>query len=190
MITFTLGMPDKNNYRKYKITSEHHDDFHVMKEVIYRRYYRVLMENLEKPDLIIVDGGKAQITAAQTVLASLNLKIPVCGLVKNDKHKTSNILYNDKIYDIDKSSNLFHMLERIQDEVHNYTINYHKNIRSKGALSSILDNVPGIGEVRKNKLLKKYSSINKIKDAKIEDLKKILPEDIAINLLEYLKGEK
>lgn len=189
MITFTLGMPDKNNYRKYKITSEHHDDFHVMKEVIYRRYYRVLMENLEKPDLIIVDGGKAQITAAQTVLASLNLKIPVCGLVKNDKHKTSNILYNDKIYDIDKSSNLFHMLERIQDEVHNYTINYHKNIRSKGALSSILDNVPGIGEVRKNKLLKKYSSINKIKDAKIEDLKKILPEDIAINLLEYLKGE-
>ena len=189
MITFTLGLPDKNNYRKYKITCEHHDDFHVMKEVIYRRYFRVLMDDLEKPDLIIVDGGKAQITAATSVLNDLNLDIPVCGLVKNDKHRTSNILYNDKLYDIDKTSNLFHMLERIQDEVHNYTIRYHKNIRSKGALSSLLDDIPGIGEKRKKMLLKKYSSMNKMKEASIEDLKEILPDDIAYNLHEFLKGD-
>lgn len=189
MITFTLGLPDKNNYRKYKIDIEHHDDFHVMKEVIYRRYYRVLMENLEKPDLIIVDGGKAQITAATTVLKDLNLNIPVCGLVKNDKHRTSDILYNDKLYEIDKTKNLFHMLERIQDEVHNFTIRYHRGIRSKGALASILDDVKGIGEKRKKELLKKYSNINKMKEATVDDLSKILPYDIAYNLHEFLKGE-
>ncbi len=189
MITFTLGLPDKNNYRKYKIDIEHHDDFHVMKEVIYRRYYRVLMENLEKPDLIIVDGGKAQITAATTVLKDLNLNIPVCGLVKNDKHRTSDILYNDKLYEIDKTKNLFHMLERIQDEVHNFTIRYHRDIRSKGALASILDDIKGIGEKRKKELLKKYSNINKMKEATVDDLSKILPYDISYNLHEFLKGE-
>ena len=189
MITFTLGLPDKNNYRKYKIDIEHHDDFHVMKEVIYRRYYRVLMENLEKPDLIIVDGGKAQITAATTVLKDLNLNIPVCGLVKNDKHRTSDILYNDKLYEIDKTKNLFHMLERIQDEVHNFTIRYHRDTRSKGALASILDDIKGIGEKRKKELLKKYSNINKMKEATVDDLSKILPYDIAYNLHEFLKGE-
>ena len=190
MITFTLGLPDKNNYRKYKITCEHHDDFHVMKEVIYRRYFRVLMDDLEKPDLIIVDGGKAQITAATSVLNDLNLDIPVCGLVKNDKHRTSSILFNDKIYDVDKTSNLFHMLERIQDEVHEFTIRYHKNIRSKGALSSLLDDIPGIGEKRKKTLLKKYSSMNKMKEASIEELKEILPDDIANNLYEFLRDDE
>ena len=147
------------------------------------------MDDLERPDLIIVDGGKAQITAATSVLNDLNLDIPVCGLVKNDKHRTSNILYNDKLYDIDKTSNLFHMLERIQDEVHNYTIRYHKNIRSKGALSSLLDDIPGIGEKRKKMLLKKYSSMNKMKDASLDELKEILPDDIAYNLHEFLKGD-
>lgn len=190
MITFTLGLPDKNNYRKYKITCEHHDDFHVMKEVIYRRYFRVLMDDLEKPDLIIVDGGKAQITAATSVLNDLNLDIPVCGLVKNDKHRTSSILFNDKIYDVDKTSNLFHMLERIQDEVHEFTIRYHKNIRSKGALSSLLDDIPGIGEKRKKTLLKKYSSMNKMKEASIDELKEILPDDIANNLYEFLRDDE
>ena len=190
MVTFTLGLPDKNNYRKYKINSEQFDDFHVMKEVIYRRYFRVLMDNLEKPDLIIVDGGKAQITAATEVLNSLNLNIPICGLVKNDKHRTSEILFNNKLYEVDKTSNLFHMLERIQDEVHNYAISYHKQIRSKGALSSILDNIPGIGDKRKKMLLKKYSSMNKMKEATLEELKEILPDDVAYNLYEFLKGDE
>ncbi len=188
MVVFTLGIPDKNNYRKYKIVSDAKDDYHLMKEVIYRRYYRVLMDNLERPDLIIVDGGKAQINAAEEVLSSLNLDIPVCGLIKNEHHKTSSLLYNEKIYDIDKTSNLFHMLERLQDEVHNYTISYHKNIRSKGALSSVLDNVPGIGEVRKRELLKKFPSVTKMKEASVSDLEVVLPSDVAKNLYEFLKN--
>ena len=188
MVVFTLGIPDKNNYRKYKIISDAKDDYHLMKEVIYRRYFRVLMDNLERPDLIIVDGGKAQINAAEEVLNSLNLDIPVCGLIKNEHHKTSSLLYNEKIYDIDKTSNLFHMLERLQDEVHNYTISYHKNIRSKGALSSVLDNVPGIGEVRKRELLKKFPSVTKMKEASVSDLEKLLPSDVAKNLYEFLKN--
>lgn len=188
MVVFTLGVPDKNNYRKYKILSDAKDDYHLMKEVIYRRYFRVLMDNLERPDLIIVDGGKAQINAAEEVLNSLNLDIPVCGLIKNEHHKTSSLLYNERIYDIDKTSNLFHMLERLQDEVHNYTISYHKNIRSKGALSSVLDNVPGIGEVRKRELLKKFPSVTKMKEASVSDLEKLLPRDVAKNLYEFLKN--
>lgn len=188
MVVFTLGIPDKNNYRKYKILSDAKDDYHLMKEVIYRRYFRVLMDNLERPDLIIVDGGKAQINAAEEVLNSLNLDIPVCGLIKNEHHKTSSLLYNEKIYDIDKTSNLFHMLERLQDEVHNYTISYHKNIRSKGALSSVLDNVPGIGEVRKRDLLKKFPSVTKMKEASVSDLEEVLPSDVAKNLYEFLKN--
>lgn len=188
MVVFTLGIPDKNNYRKYKIVSDAKDDYHLMKEVIYRRYYRVLMDDLERPDLIIVDGGKAQINAAEEVLNSLNLDIPVCGLIKNEHHKTSSLLYKEKIYDIDKTSNLFHMLERLQDEVHNYTISYHKNIRSKGALSSMLDNVPGIGEVRKRELLKKFPSVTKMKEASVSDLEVVLPSDVAKNLYEFLKN--
>lgn len=188
MVVFTLGIPDKNNYRKYKILSDAKDDYHLMKEVIYRRYFRVLMDNLERPDLIIVDGGKAQINAAEEVLNSLNLVIPVCGLIKNEHHKTSSLLYNNKIYEIDKTSNLFHMLERLQDEVHNYTISYHKNIRSKGALSSVLDNVPGIGEVRKRELLKKFPSVTKMKEASVSDLEVVLPSDVAKNLYEFLKN--
>lgn len=188
MVVFTLGIPDKNNYRKYKILSDAKDDYHLMKEVIYRRYFRVLMDNLERPDLIIVDGGKAQINAAEEVLNSLNLDIPVCGLIKNEHHKTSSLLYNEKIYDIDKTSNLFHMLERLQDEVHNYTISYHKNIRSKGALSSVLDNVPGIGEVRKRELLKKFPSVTKMKEASVSDLEVVLPSDVAKNLYDFLKN--
>ena len=187
MVVFTLGIPDKNNYRKYKILSDAKDDYHLMKEVIYRRYFRVLMDNLERPDLIIVDGGKAQINAAEEVLNSLNLDIPVCGLIKSEHHKTSSLLYNERIYDIDKTSNLFHMLERLQDEVHNYTISYHKNIRSKGALSSVLDNVPGIGEVRKRELLKKFPSVTKMKEASVSDLEVVLPRDVAKNLYEFLK---
>ena len=188
MVVFTLGVPDKNNYRKYKILSDAKDDYHLMKEVIYRRYFRVLMDNLERPDLIIVDGGKAQINAAEEVLNSLNLDIPVCGLIKSEHHKTSSLLYNERIYDIDKTSNLFHMLERLQDEVHNYTISYHKNIRSKGALSSVLDNVPGIGEVRKRELLKKFPSVTKMKEASVSDLEVVLPRDVDKNLYEFLKN--
>ena len=189
MVVFVDGKPSKNNYRKFKISIDTNDDYGTMREVIYRRYFRVLKDNLEKPDLIIVDGGIGQINVARNIIDSLNLNIPVVGLKKDDKHTTSALLAFDPIEEvkIDKKSNLFYLLERMQDEVHNFTINYHKQIRSKGSLSSILDNVEGIGEKRKKELLKQYKTINKLKECNIEELKDILPETVANNLYNFLK---
>ena len=188
MVVFDEFVPNKNEYRKYKINSEVKDDISAMREVIYRRYYKVLMENLEKPDLIIVDGGKAQIRAAKEIIESLNLNIKVVGLAKDDKHKT-NVLIDSNLNQIElnKRENLFLFLNKIQDEVHRYTISYHRNIKSKGALSSVLDLVDGIGEVRKKELLKRFGSLKKMKEASIEDLNEILPNDIAKKLYNYLE---
>ena len=190
MVVFVDGKPSKNDYRKFKISIDKNDDYGTMKEVIYRRYFRVLKDNLVKPDLIIVDGGIGQINSAREIINSFNLDIKVVGLKKDDKHTTSALLANDPIEEIkiDKKSNLFYYLERMQDEVHNFTINYHKQIRSKGQISSILDNIEGIGEKRKKELLKKYRSINKIKEASIEELSDILTEKVAINLKEFLSN--
>ena len=187
MVVFTNGKPDKKEYRKYKINSDSKDDYHTMQEVIYRRYYRVLHDKLERPDLIIVDGGISQIHAAKEILNSLYLDIPVVGLKKNDKHTTTSLISEDKEYDIDKTSDLFHLLTRMQDEVHRFTISYHKDIRSKGQLSSILDNVPGIGDKRKKNLLKKYKTITRLKELSIDDLKKDLPDKVAKELFLFLK---
>ena len=188
MVVFTNGKPDKKEYRKYKITTGSKDDYHTMKEVIYRRYYRVLHDNLKRPDLIIVDGGISQIHAAKEVLDSLYLSIPVLGLKKNDKHSTTALISEDKEYNIDKTSDVFHLLTRIQDEVHRYTITYHRNIRSKASLSSIIDNVPNIGEVRKKNLLKKYKTITKLKSLTEDELSKDLPRNVARELAQFLKN--
>ena len=189
MIVFKMGKPSKNDYRKYKITNDVNDDYGTMKEVIYRRYFKVLKENLEMPDLIIVDGGIGQINVAREVISSLGLKIEVCGLKKDDTHSTNMLLGKDPLEEIkiDKQSDLFLLLTKMQDEVHNFTISYHKNIRSKGALSSVLDNIEGIGEVRKNKLLKKYKTISKMKEAPLEELEEILPKDIAVSFKDFLQ---
>ena len=189
MVVFKDGNPSKNDYRKYKISVDKNDDYGTMREVIYRRYFRVLKDDLERPDLIIVDGGIGQINVAREVLNSLNMNIKVVGLKKDNKHTTEALLANDPIEEIniDKKSNLFYYLERMQDEVHNFTISYHKQIRSKGAISSILDNIEGIGEVRKKELLKKYKTISKMKEASIEELDTILPHEVSINLKEALK---
>ena len=189
MVVYIDGKPSKNNYRKFKISIDTNDDYGTMKEVIYRRYFRVLKDNLEKPDLIIVDGGIGQINVARSVIDSLNLNIPVVGLKKDDKHSTEALLAFDPIEEvkIDKKSNLFYLLERMQDDVHEFTINYHKQIRSKGSLSSLLDNIEGIGDKRKKELLKKYKTLNKMKESSIEDLKEILPENAAINLKKFLE---
>lgn len=187
MVVFINGKPDKKEYRKYKITSGSKDDYHTMQEVIYRRYYRVLHDKLEKPDLIIVDGGIIQVNAAKEVLDSLYLDIPVLGLKKNNKHTTTALISQDKEYEIDKTSDVFHLLTRIQDEVHRFTINYHKEIRSKGSLSSILDNVLGIGEKRKNELLKKYKTITKLKSLSKEELENELPSSVALELYNFLQ---
>lgn len=188
MVVFNNFMPLKDEYRKYKIDSEVKDDISAMKEVLYRRYYKVLMENLEKPDLIVMDGGKTQISAAKEIIDSLGLNIPIIGLVKNEKHKTSQIM-NDKyeILNVEKSSNLFLFLTKIQDEVHRYAINYHRNIKSKGTLSSILDVVPGIGEQRRKELLKRFGSLKRMKEATKEELMEIIPEEVASKLLTYLQ---
>lgn len=188
MVVFIDGKPSKNNYRKFKISIDKNDDYGTMREVIYRRYFRVLKDNLERPDLIIVDGGIGQINVAREVLSSLNMNIMVVGLKKDDKHSTNKLLAFDPIVelDIDKRSNLFYYLERMQDEVHNFTISYHRQIRSKGSLSSILDNIEGIGEKRKKELLKKYKTITKLKELSIQELEEILPTKVAINLYNFL----
>ena len=188
MVVFTNGAPNKNEYRKFKITNDKNDDYGTMREVIYRRYFRVLKDDLVRPDLIIVDGAKGQMNVAREVIESLNMNIPVVGLKKDDKHNTNSLLAFEPIEEIpiDKRSNLFYLLERMQDEVHNFTISYHKQIRSKGSLSSVLDNISGIGEIRKKELLKKYKTISKMKEASIDELSNIIPSNVAINLKEFL----
>ena len=192
MVVFKEGVPSKNDYRKFKISIDKNDDYNTMREVIYRRYFRLLSDNLVRPNLIIVDGGVGQINVAREVIESLGLDIPVVGLKKDNHHATSKLLAFDPIeeIEIDKKSNLFYLLERMQDEVHNFTINYHRQIRSKGSLSSVLDNIEGIGEKRKNELLKKYHSINKMKQASIDELDKILPHNVSENLKEFLDNYK
>lgn len=189
MVVFKNGKPSKNDYRKFKISIDKNDDYGTMKEVIYRRYFRVLKDNLERPDLIIVDGGIGQIHMAREILDSLNLNIMVVGLKKDDKHATNALLAYDPIIEIsiNRKSNLFYYLERMQDEVHNFTISYHKQLRSKGSLESILDNVEGIGTRRKKELLKKYKTITKLQSLSIDELKEILPEKVANNLYNFLK---
>ena len=188
MVVFIDGKPSKNDYRKFKITNDKNDDYGTMREVIYRRYFKVLKDNLEKPDLVVVDGGLGQINVAREVIKELGLNIPVCGLKKDDKHATNVLLGFEPIIEvpIDKRSDLFLLLTKMQNEVHNFTISYHKQIRSKGAVSSILDNIDGIGEVRKNKLLKKYKTITKMKEASLEELEEILPKDTAATFKEFL----
>ena len=188
MVVFVDGKPSKNDYRKFKITNDKNDDYGTMREVIYRRYFRVLKDGLVKPSLVIVDGGLGQINVAREVINELGLDIPVCGLKKDDKHATNVLLGFDPVVEIpiDKRSDLFLLLTKMQTEVHNFTISYHKQIRSKGALSTVLDNIEGIGEVRKNKLLKKYKTISKMKEASLEELEEILPKDTAITFKEFL----
>lgn len=190
MVVYKDGVPSKKDYRKYKVSVDINDDYHTMKEILYRRFYRSLIEKSELPDLILIDGGKAQIKACNEILESLDLKsrIKVCGLVKNDKHMTSDLMDGEtlEIYNIDRTSDLFHYLTRIQDEVHRFTITYHRSIRSKGSLASILDNVDGIGVKRRKELLKKYGSIKKISETSIDELSELIPREVAIELKQYL----
>lgn len=187
MVVFDDFLPNKDLYRKYKISTEVKDDLSAMKEVIYRRYFKTLMGEVYKPDLIVMDGGQLQISVCKEIINSLGLEIPIIGLVKDKNHRTSYIM-NEKyeILNVGKDSKLFLFLTRIQEEVHRYAISYHRNIKSKGALSSVLDVVPGIGEKRKKELLKNFGSLKKMKEASVDELEKIVGHDIALNLLKYL----
>ena len=190
MVVFRDFLPDKNEYRKYKIDKDVKDDLSAMKEVIYRRYYKALLEKTELPDLVIVDGGELQLAATLEVINSLNLDIMVVGLKKDDKHRTSKLVLSSmKEIDIE-NKNVFVYLYKMQEEVHRFAITYHRNIKNKGMLKSVLEEVPGVGEVRRKELLKKFPSITKIKNASVEELSTIIPRDVAINLLEFLNKEE
>ncbi len=187
MVVFIDGKPAKNEYRKYKVSVDVNDDYNTMKEIIYRRYQRALVDRTNLPDLIIVDGGENQIRAAQEVLSLLHLNIMVVGLKKNDKHRTNDLIFSDlSVINIDRMSSVFHYLTRMQDEVHRFTITYHRQLRSKGSISSILDDIEGIGSARKKALIKKFGSVLKMQSASLEELESILPHDVAFNLKKYL----
>ena len=189
MVVYENGKPNKNEYRKFKITNDVNDDYGTMREVIYRRYFRVLKDDLVRPDLIIVDGGIGQINAAKEIIDSLRMNIKIVGLKKDDRHTTESLIDTDlREIKIDKTSNVFYLLERMQEEVHNFTINYHKQIRSKGALTSVLDSISGIGEVRKKELLKKYKNVKILKEISIQELNEILPIKVAEELHTFLEN--
>ena len=190
MVSFIDGVPSKKNYRKFKLAFDKNDDVASMKEVIYRRYFRVLKDKLVMPDLIIVDGGNNQINACKEILESLNLNIKVIGVKKDNHHSPESIVDGDtyEIIKIDKSSNVFRLLSRIDEEVHRFTINYHKEIRSKGSISSVLDNINGLGDKRKKALIKKYGSVTKMKEATTYELSEIIPLKVAEELHEYLES--
>ena len=190
MVVFENFEPLKNNYRKYKIDALVKDDLNAMREVLYRRYYKVLMENLKKPDLIVIDGGENQVKVAKEVIDELNLNINIIGLKKNDKHRTSTIILKDlKEIELDTHGHLFLFLSKIQEEVHRFAITYHRHIKNKGSLASILEMVPGIGEKRRRELLKRFTSLKKIKEASVSELSEILPKEVAIELKNYLEEE-
>lgn len=192
MIAFVDGKPAKKDYRKYKIkTVQGPDDYESMREVVRRRYQRVLKDGLPMPDLILVDGGKGHIEAVREILLDeLALDIPVAGLAKDDKHRTSQLLYGNplEIIPLERNSQEFYLLQRIQDEVHRFAISFHRQIRSKNAFQSMLDDISGIGEKRRKLLLKTFGSVKKMKEASIAEFTAIgIPAAVAEELIEKLK---
>ena len=175
MVVFTNGLPDRNEYRKYIVkTVEKADDYNTMKEVLYRRYQRMLMEKTVAPDLIIMDGGIIQVHAAKEILSSLNIDIPVIGLKKDDKHKTDALInLNEEAIPLDRRSNLYVFLTKIQDEVHRFAITFHRSKQHDAIFASILDAIPSIGKATKDKLLMKFKSIERIKNASVDELKEL-----------------
>ncbi|MGG1615776.1 excinuclease ABC subunit UvrC [Paenibacillus sp. NRS-1782] len=194
MIVFIDGKPAKKEYRKYKIRSvQGPDDYETMREVIRRRYERVLKENLERPNLIVVDGGRGQIKAAVDVLENeLGLFIPVCGLVKDAKHRTSQLLVGDspEAVTLARNSEEFYLLQRIQDEVHRFAITFHREQRGKSMVTSRLDSIPGIGEKRRKLLLKHFGSLKKIREASVEDFRPLsIGDKLAGQIIAALQEE-
>ena len=190
-VVFRMGKPSKKEYRKFNIkTVEGPDDYASMREVVSRRYTRLLEEGSPLPDLIITDGGKGQMEVVREVIEDeLKLNIPIAGLAKDNKHRTSELLYGFPPMTIGVKQNtpLFHLLENIQDEVHRFAITFHRDKRSKSQIASVLDNIPGIGEKRKTALLKAFKSVSRIKKASLEELAEIVGPSIAKNIQEKLK---
>ncbi|RIU93768.1 excinuclease ABC subunit UvrC [Oceanobacillus picturae] len=194
MVVFIDGKPNKKEYRKYKIKDvEGPDDYDTMREVVRRRYSRVLKDGLPLPDMIIVDGGKGQMSAALDVLENeLGLDIPLCGLAKDDRHKTSELLYGfpPTVIPLKRQSQEFYLVQRIQEEVHRFAITFHRQLRGKNLFQSELDKIPGIGEKRRKLLLTHFKSVKEIKKATVTDITKLgIPTNTAEDILEHLTKE-
>ncbi|MHC8517250.1 excinuclease ABC subunit UvrC [Sporosarcina sp. ITBMC105] len=195
MVSFVDGKPNRKDYRKYKTkTAAAHDDYGAMREVIRRRYTRVLKEDLPLPDLIIIDGGKGQMEIAREVIEDeLGLSIPIAGLAKDDKHQTAQLLYGSpvEVVPLKRTSEAFYLLQRIQDEVHRFVITFHRQRRDSQSMMSALDGLPGVGPKRKKQLLQHFGSMKKIKEASTEQLKEAgLPIKVAESVHLYFTKEK
>jgi len=195
MVVFEDGVPKKKAYRKYRIQSvQGPDDVASMREVVRRRYSRLLKENQPLPDLILIDGGKGQMHVAMDILENeLNLSIPVCGLVKDDKHRTSQLVIGEQseTVPLERNSQEFYLLQRIQDEVHRFAISFHRQLRDKSMVKSQLDDIEGIGPKRKRLLLRHFGSVKRIKQATLEELKAAgVPGQTAERILDYFQQEE
>ena len=193
-VVFKQLKPSKNDYRKYNIkTVVGPDDYASMKEVVRRRYTRLMEENQRLPDLIITDGGKGQMEVVREVVEDeLNLKIPIAGLAKNDRHRTNELLYGfpPVVVGMSTNSELFHVLTRIQDEVHRFAITFHRDKRSKRALHSELDDIPGIGLKTKEQLIKAFKTVKKVKEADIEALSEAVGRKKAEIIINFFKNKE
>lgn len=195
MVVFIDGKPSKKEYRKFKIqNAKAHDDYGAMREVIRRRYARVLKEGLPLPDLLVTDGGKGQMEVAREILEDeLGLDIPIAGLAKDDKHQTSQLLYGNppEIIPLKRTSEAFYLLQRVQDEVHRFAITFHRQLHEKNAITSILDEIPGVGPKRKQQLLKYFGSINKIKRANSDELQEAgIPKKLAQAIIDFFSKKR
>lgn len=195
MVVFVNGKPSKKDYRKYKIkTVVGPDDYASMREVIRRRYSRVMRDGLTPPDLIVIDGGQGQVNIAKQVIQEeLGLDIPIAGLQKNDKHQTHELLFGDplQVIELSRTSQEFFLLQRIQDEVHRFAITFHRQLRSKNSFSSQLDGIDGLGPKRKQLLMKHFKSLTKIKEATMDEIVTVgIPRAVAESVQEKLNSSE
>ena len=203
MIVYEKGKPKRSDYRKFRIkTVSGPDDYACMKEVLTRRFMHGMEEQkeledkeLEKefgsftkfPDLLMMDGGKGQVNIALQVLDELHLSIPVCGMVKDDNHNTRGLYYNNEEIAIDRNSEGFKLITRIQDEAHRFAIEYHRTLRSKAQVKSVLDEIPGVGPSRRKALMRRFKSIDEVKNADVETLAGMdeIPESVARGIYDF-----
>ncbi|NBJ91859.1 excinuclease ABC subunit UvrC [Parablautia muri] len=207
MVVYEKGKPKRSDYRKFRIkTVSGPDDYACMREVLTRRFLHGMDEQkkledkeMEKeygsftkfPDLLLMDGGKGQVNIALQVLSELHLDIPVCGMVKDDNHNTRGLYYNNEEIGIDRGSEGFKLITRIQDEAHRFAIEYHRSLRSKAQVKSVLDEIPGIGPSRRKALMRRFKSIDEVKNADVETLAGVdeIPESVAVGIYEFFHGD-
>ena len=207
MVVFEKGKPKRSDYRKFRIkTVSGPDDYACMREVLTRRFLHGIDEQkkleekeMEKefgsftkfPDLLLMDGGKGQVNIATQVLAELSLDIPVCGMVKDDNHNTRGLYFENEEIGIDRGSEGFKLITRIQDEAHRFAIEYHRSLRSKAQVKSVLDEIPGVGPSRRKALMRRFKSIEEVKNADVETLAGVdeIPESVAVGIYEFFHGD-